>query len=101
MLFITGLLPYKKDLLPVQKPLLSALRGEGWRTVDTVSAEPGPRLPVAAYCVHTSLPVPVPGVPQPVFTGRDEPHCSGCDTGNLPSGRCGAGDIHGDPHMGA
>ena len=42
-----------------------------------------------------------PGVPQPVVTGRDEPHCSGCDTGNLPSGRCGAGDIHGDPHMGA
>ena len=36
------------------KPLLSALRGEGWRTVDTVSAELGPRLPVAAYCVHTS-----------------------------------------------
>lgn len=34
--------------------------------MDTVSAEPGPRLPVAAYCVHTSLPVLVPGVPQPV-----------------------------------
>ncbi|EJL19584.1 putative transposase [Shigella sonnei str. Moseley] len=77
------------------------VRGEGWRTVDTVSAEPGPRLPVAAYCVHTSLPVLVPGVPQPVVTDRDEPHCSGCDTGNLPSGRCGVGDIHGDPHMGA
>ncbi len=46
-------------------------------------------------------PVLVPGVPQPVVTGRDEPHCSGCDTGNLPSGRCGAGDIHGEPHMGA
>lgn len=68
--------------------------------MDTVSAEPGPRLPVAAYCVHTSLPVLVPGVPQPVVTGRDEPHCSGCDTGNLPPGRCGAGDIHGAPHMG-
>ena len=48
------------------------------------------------WFVHTSLPVLVPGVPQPVVTGRDEPHCSGCDTGNLPSGRCGAGDIHGD-----
>ena len=53
------------------------------------------------WFVHTSLPVLVPGVPQPVVTGRDEPHCSGCDTGNLPSDRCGAGDIHGDPHMGA
>ena len=69
--------------------------------MDTVSAESGPRLPVAAYCVHTSLPVLVPGVQQPVVTGRDEPHCSGCDSGNLPSGSCGAGDIHGDPHMGA
>nr|BAT57124.1 IS91 ORF2 [Escherichia coli O169:H41] len=48
------------------------------------------------WFVHTSLPVLVPGVPQPVVTGRDEPHCSGCDTGNLPSDRCGAGDIHGD-----
>ncbi|EOL0465622.1 IS3 family transposase, partial [Escherichia coli] len=61
---------------------------EGWRTVDTVSAESGSRLSVAAYCVHTSLPVLVPGVPQPVVTGRDEPHCCGCDTGNLPPGRC-------------
>lgn len=59
-----------------------------------------PDCPVAAYCVHASLPVLVPGVPQPVVTGRDEPHCCGCDTGNLPPGRCGAGDIHGDPHMG-
>ncbi|MHB9191694.1 transposase zinc-binding domain-containing protein (plasmid) [Escherichia coli] len=33
---------------------------EGWRTVDTVSAESGSRLSVAAYCVHTSLPVLVP-----------------------------------------
>ncbi|EOO5635163.1 IS3 family transposase, partial [Escherichia coli] len=65
-----------------------ALRSEGWRTVDTVSAESGSRLSVAAYCVHTSLPVLVPGVPQPVVTGRDEPHCCGCDTGNLPPGRC-------------
>ncbi|EOP6559705.1 IS3 family transposase, partial [Escherichia coli] len=48
----------------------------------------GSRLSVAAYCVHTSLPVLVPGVPQPVVTGRDEPHCCGCDTGNLPPGRC-------------
>uniref|UniRef100_UPI0020219370 IS3 family transposase n=1 Tax=Escherichia coli TaxID=562 RepID=UPI0020219370 len=55
---------------------------------DTVSAESGSRLSVAAYCVHTSLPVLVPGVPQPVVTGRDEPHCCGCDTGNLPPGRC-------------
>ncbi|EOQ6251231.1 IS3 family transposase, partial [Escherichia coli] len=53
-----------------------------------VSAESGSRLSVAAYCVHTSLPVLVPGVPQPVVTGRDEPHCCGCDTGNLPPGRC-------------
>ncbi|EQB4476955.1 IS3 family transposase, partial [Escherichia coli] len=68
--------------------LLPALRSEGWRTVDTVSAESGSRLSVAAYCVHTSLPVLVPGVPQPVVTGRDEPHCCGCDTGNLPPGRC-------------
>ncbi|EOM2435364.1 IS3 family transposase, partial [Escherichia coli] len=52
------------------------------------SAESGSRLSVAAYCVHTSLPVLVPGVPQPVVTGRDEPHCCGCDTGNLPPGRC-------------
>ncbi|AAC70082.1 ISSd1, transposase OrfB (plasmid) [Escherichia coli O157:H7 str. TW14588] len=56
--------------------------------MDTVSAESGSRLSVAAYCVHTSLPVLVPGVPQPVVTGRDEPHCCGCDTGNLPPGRC-------------
>ncbi|BAA31830.1 IS600, partial (plasmid) [Escherichia coli O157:H7 str. Sakai] len=70
------------------KSLLPALRSEGWRTVDTVSAESGSRLSVAAYCVHTSLPVLVPGVPQPVVTGRDEPHCCGCDTGNLPPGRC-------------
>ncbi len=56
--------------------------------MDTVSAESGSRLSVAAYCVHTSLPVLVPGVPQPVVTGRDEPHCCGCDTGNLPLGRC-------------
>ena len=68
--------------------------------MDTVSAESGPRLPVAAYCVHASVPVLVPGVPQPVVTGRDEPYRSGCDTGNLPPGRCGAGDIHGNPHMG-
>ncbi len=56
--------------------------------MDTVSAESGSRLSVAAYCVHTSLPVLVPGVPQPVVAGRDEPHCCGCDTGNLPPGRC-------------
>ncbi len=56
--------------------------------MDTVSAESGSRLSVAAYCVHTSLPVLVLGVPQPVVTGRDEPHCCGCDTGNLPPGRC-------------
>ncbi len=80
VLFITGLLPYKEGLLPV---LLPTLWGEGWRAVDTVSAESGSRLPVAAYCVHASLPVLVPGVPQPVITGR-----------------CGAGDIHGNPHMG-
>ena len=49
-----------------------------------------PDMPVAAYCVHTSLPVLVPGVPQPVVTGRDEPYCSGCGTGG----------IHGNPHMG-
>jgi len=68
--------------------------------VDTVSAESCPRQPVAAYCVHASVPVLVPAVPQPVVTGRDEPHSCGCDTGNLPPGRCGAGDIHGNPHMG-
>lgn len=44
--------------------------------MDKVSAESGPRLPVAAYCVHTSVPVLVPGVPQPVVTGRDEPYRS-------------------------
>lgn len=82
------------------KRLLPALRGEGWRTVDTVSAESGSRLPVAAYCVHTSLPVLVPDIPQPVVAGRDEPYRSECDTGNLPSGGRGAGDIHGNPHMG-
>ncbi|EKI29283.1 hypothetical protein ECARS42123_1645 [Escherichia coli ARS4.2123] len=54
VLFITGLLPYKEGLLPV---LLPTLWGEGWRAVDTVSAESGSRLPVAAYCVHASQPV--------------------------------------------
>ena len=100
VLFITGLLPHKRSASGV-KSLLPALRGEGWRTVDTVSAESGPRLPVAAYCVHTSLPVLAPDIPQQVVTGRDEPHCCECDTGNLPSGGRGAGDIHGNPHMGA
>lgn len=51
-------------------------------------------------CVHTSLPVLVPDIPQPVVAGRDEPYRSECDTGNLPSGGRGAGDIHGNPHMG-
>lgn len=45
-------------------------------TKNTVSAESGSRLSVAAYCVHASLPVLVPGVPQPVVAGRDEPYCS-------------------------
>lgn len=30
-----------------------------------------PDIPVAAYCVHTSLPVLVPGVPQQVVTGSE------------------------------
>ncbi len=69
--------------------------------MDTVSAESGSGLSVAAYSVHVTLPILVPGVQQPVLTGRDEPYCSGCDTGNLPPGGCGAGGIPGDPHMGS
>ena len=52
------------------------------------------------HIVFTLLPVLVPDIPQPVVAGRDEPYRSECDTGNLPSGGRGAGDIHGDPHMG-
>ncbi len=101
VLNITGLRSHKEGLLPVQKPFQSTLRSESGSTVDTVFAESGPRLSVAAYRVHAPLPVLVTGVPQPMVTGRDEPYRSGCDTGNLPSGGCGAGDIHGYPHMGS
>ncbi len=76
-----------RPFLPVSEPAActaqSVARFTGWRIVDTVSAESGSRLSVAAYCVHVTLSVLVSCVPQPVGTDRDEPYCSRCDSGNL------------------